>query len=65
MSTLELLTHLRSLGVRLWAEDGRLRYSAMPGTLTPDLIARLAARKHEILALFSETSGARQLVLAS
>ena len=63
MSTLELLTHLRSLGVRLWAEDGRLRYSARPGTLTPDLVAQLAARKHEILALFSESSGARQLVL--
>ncbi|MCP4660758.1 MAG: non-ribosomal peptide synthetase, partial [bacterium] len=49
MSPGELLSHLQSLDVRLWAEGERLRYSAPQGTLDPRLRAELKARKGEIL----------------
>ena len=45
MTTIELLSHLRSLGVKVWVDGDRLRYSAPKGALTPDLLAQLAAQK--------------------
>jgi amino acid adenylation domain-containing protein/FkbM family methyltransferase len=50
MRTVELLSYLRRQGVRLWVEGERLRYSAPQGALTPDLLARIAERKAEIIA---------------
>ncbi len=49
MSVLELLLSLRAKGVRLWAEDGRLRYDAPVGALTDDLRDRLRARRAEVV----------------
>ncbi len=46
----ELLIHLNSLNVRLWEEDGSLRYKAPKGTFTPALRVELIERKTEILA---------------
>jgi amino acid adenylation domain-containing protein len=54
MKTVELLSNLRRLDVKLWVEGERLRYSAPPKTLTPDLIAQLAAHKGEIINLLSQ-----------
>ena len=56
MNTDELLSTLRGLDVRLWADGDRLRYSAPPGALTPTLRAELANRKGDILTLLSEAS---------
>ncbi|HVF49515.1 MAG TPA: amino acid adenylation domain-containing protein, partial [Pyrinomonadaceae bacterium] len=50
MNTLELFTHLRSVGVTLSLEGERLRYSAATGALTPELRQELAARKDELIA---------------
>jgi len=50
----EFLSHLRSLGVKLWADGDRLRYSALKGTLTPALRAELAERKADILTLLQQ-----------
>ncbi|HEX8116883.1 MAG TPA: condensation domain-containing protein, partial [Pyrinomonadaceae bacterium] len=46
----EFVSHMRSLDVKLWAEDGRLRYSAPQGVLTEELLGQLAARKQEVIA---------------
>src|SRR5947209_11984287 len=49
MTTGEFLSNLRQSGVRLWAEGERLRYSAPPGTMTPELLEQLAERKAKLL----------------
>lgn len=53
-TTGELLAHLNSIHVKLWDEGGALRYSAPKGTLTPDLVEQLRARKAEILVLLTQ-----------
>ncbi len=50
----ELLTELRKLNVRLWADGDQLRISAPQGVLTPEHQSRLAALKGEILAQLRE-----------
>ncbi len=47
----EFLTHLTSLGIKVWAEGESLRYRAPAGVLTPALKHALSERKAEILAM--------------
>src|SRR5215213_1338847 len=54
MTTVELLSNLRHLDVKLWVEGERLRYSAPPKALSPDLLSQLAAHKAEIINLLSQ-----------
>jgi hypothetical protein len=54
MTTLEFVSHLRALGVQLWAEDNRLRVNAPEGVLTPELRAELARRKTELVAFLRQ-----------
>jgi amino acid adenylation domain-containing protein len=49
MTTVEVLTKFRRLGIKLWLEGERLRYSAQVGVLTPELSAELAASKTQIV----------------
>ncbi|HAX77733.1 MAG TPA: non-ribosomal peptide synthetase [Cyanobacteria bacterium UBA11372] len=52
----EFLSQLRHLQVKLWIEEGRLRYSAPPGTITPDLLDQMRQRKTEILAFLEQVN---------
>ncbi|WHT16975.1 amino acid adenylation domain-containing protein [Crossiella sp. CA-258035] len=56
-----LLAELGALGVRLWADEGQLRYRAPAGVLTGDLLARLKAHKSTVLAHLTEQAGAAAL----
>jgi amino acid adenylation domain-containing protein len=49
MTPVEVLTKFRRLGVKLWLEGERLRYSAHKGALTPELSAELTASKAQIV----------------
>ncbi|MEO0887621.1 MAG: hypothetical protein AAFY54_17080, partial [Cyanobacteria bacterium J06648_10] len=49
MNVPELLTTLNSQGVRLWADQGKLRVNAPKGSLTPQLKSDIAVNKMEIL----------------
>ena len=49
-TTVEFLSQLRSLDLRLWIEGEQLRYNASNGTLTPALRAEIIRRKTEIVA---------------
>ena len=49
MTTIELLSKLEQLGVKLWAEGERLRYDAPPGVMGPDLRAEMGRRKTQII----------------
>ena len=49
------LAGLQKMDLRIWSEEGRLRVSAPPGVLTPQLRDELAARKAEILDFLRES----------
>ena len=63
LSTVEFLRQLRKLNVTLSAAGDRLRCSAPPGVITPDLQSELAARKTEILEFLSDATRATQPLL--
>jgi amino acid adenylation domain-containing protein len=54
MTTLELLSYLRSRDVQLWADGDQLHCSAPKGVLTPALRTELAGHKTEILTFLHE-----------
>ncbi|MFL6127957.1 MAG: MupA/Atu3671 family FMN-dependent luciferase-like monooxygenase [Mycobacteriales bacterium] len=47
----ELLAEARERDVRLWVQDGRLRFDAPPGALDDDLRARLRHRRDQLIAV--------------
>lgn len=50
----EIVSSLHRRGVRLWVENGKLRFQAPRGVLAPTDIDRLRARKPEIVAHLEE-----------
>jgi hypothetical protein len=50
-----VLADCRARDIRLWGEEGNLRYDAPAGTLDPNLQAALVAHKAEILTLLAGT----------
>jgi len=54
MTTLEFLSYLRSLEVRVWAEGDKLRYKSRERVMTVALVDELAKHKGDILNLLSE-----------
>jgi amino acid adenylation domain-containing protein len=48
MNTLEFLTEMRKLGIKIWLEDNRIRFSASKGIVTPQIREQLSNRKNEI-----------------
>jgi amino acid adenylation domain-containing protein len=59
-ATIEFLSYLRTLGVRLAVKDDKLSCTAPKGVLTPSLAAELKERKPEIMLLLGQNS-ARQI----
>ncbi|HYG65937.1 MAG TPA: condensation domain-containing protein, partial [Thermoanaerobaculia bacterium] len=51
MTTAQLLSRLRDLEVRLWAEEDRLCFHAPKGAITPEIREALGRHKPEVLAL--------------
>jgi amino acid adenylation domain-containing protein len=45
----QLIIELDSLGIKLWLEDGKLRYRAAKGTLTPEILSELKENKSKII----------------
>jgi aspartate racemase len=61
MTTLEFLSQLRRLHVKLWVEDDRLRFRAPQGVMTPELRAELANHKADILQFLREAQRAEEI----
>jgi amino acid adenylation domain-containing protein/non-ribosomal peptide synthase protein (TIGR01720 family) len=53
-ATLELLGTLKSLGVRLWVQDGKLRYRSQREALPESLKAKLVELKPELLRILAD-----------
>lgn len=56
MNVTDLLTELENLGVRLWADEGNLRFRAPRGVLTDARRKALAEHKSEVLRLLERES---------
>ena len=56
LSTVEFLSYLRSLNVKLSANGDRLRFTAPPEVITRDLRNELVARKREMISFLKEAS---------
>jgi amino acid adenylation domain-containing protein len=56
VTTVELLSHLRELGVSVWAEGERLRVNAPAGVLTAALREQMSERKAEILGFLARVA---------
>jgi len=50
----KLFVELERLDIKLWSEDGRLRFDAPPNVLTPTLREQLQAHKAEILDFLNQ-----------
>jgi len=57
MTTVEFISHLHSLDIKLWADGDHLRCNAPKGVLTSALQTELRDRKAEILAFLRATGG--------
>lgn len=53
---MEILNKLKSLGIILNAQNGKLDISAPKGALTPDLIEEIKANKEDLIRMFSAFS---------
>ena len=56
----ELLARMHDLGVRLWVDEGRLRYRSPPGRLTAEDLDQLAQHKPDLLHLLSNDRPKRE-----
>ncbi|MCX7922788.1 MAG: HAD-IIIC family phosphatase [Clostridia bacterium] len=56
MSAVTFLSQLRKLGVKLWLEEGELRFQAPKGVMTKEIIAELSQRKNEIISFLRQVS---------
>ena len=49
MSVYELMAKLGAAGIKLWVDDGQLKFKAPKGALTPDLKAELVENKAAVI----------------
>ena len=50
-TTVDFLTYLNHLDVKVWGEGDALRYNAPQGVMSPELLQELIRHKHEILKM--------------
>jgi amino acid adenylation domain-containing protein/non-ribosomal peptide synthase protein (TIGR01720 family)/FkbM family methyltransferase len=64
MSVGELIAHLREIDVRLWVEEGRLRFNAPRGVVTPALRDEITGRRAEIINFLESRRAKSSLSIA-
>ncbi|HEX4937693.1 MAG TPA: condensation domain-containing protein, partial [Candidatus Kapabacteria bacterium] len=55
MTVFELISRLGAAGIKLWVEEGQLKFKAPKGALTPELKDALVARKQDVIDFISGT----------
>ena len=55
MTVFELMSRLGAAGVKLWVEEGQLKFKAPKGALTPELKEVLVAKKQDVIDFLSGT----------
>lgn len=56
MSTIDFLSRLKELNIKLWLEDNKLRYQAPKGVMSRELLLEISNRKSDIIAFLKEIS---------
>lgn len=59
----EKLNDFEKKGVKLWSEDGKLKYKTVAGTLSKDDFAFLKANKKEIILLLEERTNTEKFII--
>ena len=65
MNTIDFVSYLQNLGVKLWIDGKQLRYRSPKGVITPELKKNIVDRKAEILNLLREAQTIHQSVATS
>jgi amino acid adenylation domain-containing protein/thioester reductase-like protein/non-ribosomal peptide synthase protein (TIGR01720 family) len=65
MAIFEFLSFLNSLDIKIWLEDGQLRFRAPKGAMTDDIKQQIKERKAEIIAFLQEAQTATQITSLS
>jgi len=65
MKTVEFVSYLQNLGVKLWIDQEQLRYRSPKGVMTPELKQDLVNYKTEILELLREAQISHQSLATS
>ncbi|NEQ85367.1 MAG: non-ribosomal peptide synthetase, partial [Moorea sp. SIO2I5] len=60
MKTVEFVSYLQNLGVKLWIDGEQLRYRSPKGVITPELKQNIVERKADILKLLRKAHKNRQ-----
>ncbi|OUS05847.1 hypothetical protein A9Q81_03635 [Gammaproteobacteria bacterium 42_54_T18] len=55
MTVFELMSKLGAAGIKLWLEDGQLKFKAPKGALTKDLKSHLVAKKQDVIEFLGAT----------
>ncbi|OUS31221.1 hypothetical protein A9Q99_04280 [Gammaproteobacteria bacterium 45_16_T64] len=55
MTVFELMSKLGAAGIKLWLEDGQLKFKAPKGALTKELKGHLVAKKDDVIEFLSAT----------
>ncbi|MFN6572322.1 FAD-dependent oxidoreductase [Dendronalium sp. ChiSLP03b] len=58
MKTVEFLSYLNHLGVKVWVENDKLRYRSPQGIMTPELLELLKESKEELIVLLRQEAEA-------
>ena len=65
MAIFEFLSLLNNLDIKIWVEDGQLRYRAPKGAMTDEIKQQIKERKAEIIAFLQEAQTATQINYSS
>ena len=65
MAIFEFLSLLNNLDIKIWLEDGQLRFRAPKGAMTDELKQQIKERKAEIIAFLQEAQTATQITSLS
>ncbi|MBD2148400.1 condensation domain-containing protein, partial [Sphaerospermopsis sp. FACHB-1194] len=65
MAIFEFLSLLNNLNIKVWLEDGQLRFRAPKGAMTAEIKQQIKERKTEIIAFLQEAQTATQITSLS
>lgn len=61
MTVYALFNELREKGIKLWHEDGQLKFRAAKGSLTEDIRQKLITNKSDIVVFLQQLSAAKNI----
>lgn len=60
MSAIKLNNQLKQLGIKVWSDEGNIKFSAPKGAMTPELVAQIKVNKAELIQLLEQLEQHKQ-----